>query len=164
MPSDSRRNTVFFMHVSGQSAPAEVSHSARPAYRVLVIDDDGCVGAAIKATLTRHRGETELASRACSGIEAFESSKFDVVLVDLFMPGMSGLDAISHIRRQSGIPIIAMSGFQLRDSRKSVDYLGMAMQRGASTCIRKPFALQQLIEAIDRSLLWCRGEQGQYGE
>jgi CheY-like chemotaxis protein len=141
------------MHVVGQHAPGEVSNPAKPAYRVLVIDDDDCIGAAIKVTLARRKGETELASRAYAGIEALESSRFDVVLVDLFMPGMSGLDAISYIRRQSGIPIVAMSGFRLRDSRNSIDYLGMAMQRGASACIRKPFAPQQLIEAIDRSFL-----------
>jgi len=131
----------------------EVYRPTRQAYRILVIDDDNCVGAAIKATLTRHGGEIEIAPRACAGIEALGSSRFDVVLVDLFMPGMSGLDAISHIRRQSGVPIIAMSGFRLRDSGNSIDYLGMAMQHGASTCIRKPFTPQQLIEAIDRSLV-----------
>jgi DNA-binding NtrC family response regulator len=141
------------MHVVGQHAPGEVFNPAKPAYRVLVIDDDDCIGAAIKVTLARRKGETKLASRAYAGIEALESSRFDVVLVDLFMPGMSGLDAISYIRRQSGIPIIAMSGFRLRDSRNSIDYLGMAMQRGASAYIRKPFAPQQLIEAIDRSFL-----------
>jgi CheY-like chemotaxis protein len=141
------------MHVVGQRAPGEASNPAKPAYRVLVIDDDDCIGAAIKVTLARRKGETEFASRACAGIEALESSRFDVVLVDLFMPGMSGLDAISYIRRQSSVPIIAMSGFRLRDSRNSIDYLAMAMQRGASACIRKPFAPRQLIEAIDRSLL-----------
>lgn len=141
------------MHVLAQRAPGEGPNLVEPALRVLVIDDDDCVGAAIKATLARRKNETELASRAYAGIEALESSRFDVVLVDLFMPGMSGLDAISHIRRQSGIPIIAMSGFRLRDTRNSVDYLSMAMQRGASTFIRKPFTPQQLIEAIDRSVL-----------
>lgn len=152
------------MHVSGQSATREVFRPARPAYRILVIDDDGCVGAAIKATLTRHGGEIEIASRACAGIEALGLSQFDVVLVDLFMPGMSGLDAISHIRRQSGVPIVAMSGFRLRDTANSIDYLGMAMQRGASTCIRKPFTSQQLIEAIGRSLIRCPAQQDLNGE
>jgi CheY-like chemotaxis protein len=133
-------------------APGEVSDSVRPGLRILVIDDDDCVGAAIRSTLARHKSETELASRACVGIQALESSRFDVVLVDVFMPGMSGLDAIAHIRRGSPIPIIAMSGFRLRSSLNSVDYLGMAMQCGASAYLCKPFAPKQLIEAVDRSL------------
>jgi DNA-binding NtrC family response regulator len=134
-------------------APAEMFGLAKPTMHVLVIDDDDCIGGAIKTILARRNNETELASRAYAGIKALESSRFDVVLVDLFMPGMSGLNAITHIRRQSKIPIIAMSGFRLRDTVNSIDYLGMAMHRGASTCIRKPFSSQQLIEAIDQSVL-----------
>jgi CheY-like chemotaxis protein len=125
---------------------------ARSGLRILVIDDDECVGAAIRAILGRHNGETLLVSRAYAGIQALESSGFDVVLVDLFMPGLNGLDTIAHIRRGSSIPIVAMSGFRLRNSSDSIDYLGMAIQRGASTFIRKPFAPRQLVEAIDRSI------------
>jgi DNA-binding NtrC family response regulator len=125
---------------------------ARPGLRILVIDDDECVGAAIRSILGRHNGETLLVSRAYAGIKALESSGFDAVLVDLFMPGLNGLDAIAHIRRGSSIPIVAMSGFRLRNSSDSIDYLGMAMQRGASTFIRKPCAPSQLVEAIDRSI------------
>jgi CheY-like chemotaxis protein len=140
-----------YMDALGLHAPSEMPILAKPALRVLVIDDDDCVGAAIQSILARRKSATEIVLRAHAGIHALESSRFDVVLVDLFMPGMSGLDAIAHIRRGSTIPIIAMSGFRLRNSLNSVDYLGMAMQRGASTCIRKPFAPHQLIEAIDRS-------------
>jgi DNA-binding NtrC family response regulator len=140
------------MDALGQHAPIAMPILVKPALRVLVIDDDDCVGAAIQSLLARHKSETVLAGRAHAGIHALESSSFDVVLIDLFMPGMSGLDAITHIRRGSETPIIAMSGFRLRNSENSIDYLGMAMQRGASTCIRKPFDSQQLIEAINRSL------------
>ncbi|MGJ5180134.1 response regulator [Bradyrhizobium oligotrophicum] len=120
--------------------------------RVLVIDDDESVGAAIKAFLARRRCRTELASGAYAGIQALRLSNFDVVLVDLFMSGMSGLDAIGYIRQRSAVPIIAMSGFRLRSSLEPIDYLDSALQRGASCCIRKPFSSHQLIEAIDLSL------------
>src|SRR5260370_39400550 len=115
------------MDAVGQHAPSETPNLAKPAWRVLVIDDDDCVGAAIQSILARRKSKTEIVSRAHAGIHALESSRFDVVLVDLFMPGMSGLDAITHIRRGSTIPIIAMSGFRLRKSLNSLDYLGMAM-------------------------------------
>src|SRR5664279_5339125 len=88
-------------------------HLATPRLRILVIDDDECVGAAIQAVLARRNSEALLASRAYAGIQALESSRFDAVLVDLFMPGMNGLDTIAHIRRGSAIPIVAMSGFRL---------------------------------------------------
>jgi CheY-like chemotaxis protein len=121
--------------------------------RILVIDDDACVSTAIRAILARRHCETVLASRAHAGIYAFQTSGFDVVMVDLFMPGMNGLDTITRIRSQSAVPIIAMSGFRLRNSLDSdQDFLGMAILRGATTSLRKPFSPPQLVAAIDRGL------------
>jgi len=126
---------------------------AKTSARILVIDDDACVGAAIQAIMGRRLCETVLASRAHAGIHAFQSSGFDVVMVDLFMPGMNGLDTITRIRGDSAVPIIAMSGFRLRNSLDpDQDFLGMAMLRGATTSLRKPFSPPQLVAAIDRSL------------
>jgi len=126
---------------------------AKTAMRILVIDDDACVGTAIQAILARHQCATVLASRAHAGIHTFQASEFDVVIVDLFMPGMNGLDTIQRIRGASAVPIIAMSGFRLRNSLDAdQDFLGMAMLRGATTCLLKPFSPPQLVAAIDRSL------------
>jgi CheY-like chemotaxis protein len=124
---------------------------ARTTTRILVIDDDACVSTAIQAILARHRYDTVLASRAHAGIHAFQASQFDVVMVDLFMPGMNGLDTITRIRSKSAVPIIAMSGFRLRNSLDpDQDFLGMAILRGATTSLRKPFSPPQLVAAIDR--------------
>src|ERR1700685_2047063 len=94
----------------------KIPQLARTATRILVIDDDACVNTAIRAILARHRCETVLALRAHAGIRAFLTFEFDVVIVDLFMPGMNGLDTIKRIRGESAVPIIAMSGFRLRNS------------------------------------------------
>ena len=126
---------------------------AKATRRILVIDDDACVSTAIRAILARRSCEAVLASRAHAGIHTFHSSEFDVVMVDLFMPGMNGLDTIARIRSQSAVPIIAMSGFRLRNSLDpDQDFLGMAMLQGATISLRKPFSPPQLIAAIDRSL------------
>lgn len=126
---------------------------ARTTTRILVIDDDACVSTAIQAILARHQYDTVLASRAHAGIHAFQASQFDVVMVDLFMPGMNGLDTIARIRSKSAVPIIAMSGFRLRNSLDpDQDFLGMAILRGATTSLRKPFSPPQLVAAIDRGL------------
>jgi CheY-like chemotaxis protein len=80
-------------------------------------------------------------------------SEFDVVIVDLFMPGMSGFDTITRIRSESAVPIVAMSGFRLQNSLDpDQDFLGMAKTRGATISLRKPFSPPQLATAIDRSL------------
>jgi CheY-like chemotaxis protein len=121
--------------------------------RILVIDDDACVGTAIQAIMARRKCNTVLASRAHAGIHALHASGFDVVMVDLFMPGMNGLDTIARIRDESAVPIIAMSGFSLRNSLDPhQDFLGMAKLRGATISLRKPFSPTQLVAAIDRSL------------
>jgi DNA-binding response OmpR family regulator len=131
----------------------QVPRLVKATTRVLVIDDDANVSAAIKAILARRRCESVLVSRAHAGIHAFQTSGFDVVMVDLFMPGMNGLDTITRIRSVSTVPIIAMSGFSLRNSLDpDQNFLGMAMLRGATFCLRKPFSPPQLTAAIDRSL------------
>jgi CheY-like chemotaxis protein len=121
--------------------------------RILVIDDDANVARAIQAILARHQCDTAIASRAHAGIHAFQASQFDLVIVDLFMPGMNGLDTITRIRSESVVPIIAMSGFRLRNSLDAdQDFLGMAKLRGATTLLRKPFSPPQLVAAVDRGL------------
>jgi CheY-like chemotaxis protein len=141
------------MDSSAHQVGAQSTAPAKPPTRILVIDDDACVGAAIRAMLARRSCETGLASRASEGILALRQSHFDIVMVDIFIPGLSGLDAIEHIRRFSSMPIIAMSGFRLRRAADALDYLDMASRRGATLCMRKPFKAQQLIEAIE----WSRG-------
>jgi DNA-binding response OmpR family regulator len=125
----------------------------KTAARILVIDDDACVSTAIQAILARRQCKTIVASRAHAGIHAFQTFGFDVVMVDLFMPGMDGLETIKRIRSKSAVPIIAMSGFSLRNSLDPDEYfLGMASLCGATISLRKPFSPSQLIAAINRGL------------
>jgi two-component system response regulator (stage 0 sporulation protein F) len=131
----------------------QASCPGKTATRILVIDDDASVGAAIQAILARRQYETVLVSRAHAGIHALQTFGFDVVMIDLFMPGMNGLDTIKRIRSESAVPIIAMSGFSLRNSLDAdQDFLGMALLRGATVSLRKPFSPPQLIAAINRGL------------
>jgi DNA-binding response OmpR family regulator len=130
-----------------------VPYRAKTTARILVIDDDDCVTTAIQAILIRHQYETVIASRAHAGIHTFHATVFDVVVIDLFMPGMNGLDTITRIRSESAVPIIAMSGFRLRNSLDpDQDFLGMAQMRGATTSLRKPFSSLQLVAAIEHSM------------
>jgi CheY-like chemotaxis protein len=130
-----------------------VPYREKTTTRILVIDDDASVTAAIQAILIRHQYETVIASRAHAGIHTFQAAQFDVVVIDLFMPGMNGLDTITRIRSESAVPIVAMSGFRLRNTLDpDEDFLGMAQLRGATTSLRKPFSSLQLVAAIDRSL------------
>jgi DNA-binding response OmpR family regulator len=122
--------------------------------RVLVIEDDLSVGVAIRLTLAREGGETIHIDGAYAGIRAFESANFDLVIVDLFMPEMNGLQIITEVHaRAPTMPIIAMSGFRFRDSMDPrLDLLGMAVKAGATAVLPKPFKPSQLTAAVEASL------------
>ncbi len=109
---------------------------------------------AIQSMLTNQGCDTVLAPDASQGVQAFEGSKFDVVMVDIFIPGTDGLKIIKEFRqRMPTLPIVAMSGFRFRNSMApTFDFLGMASQLGAAACLRKPFSPQQLMAAISSSL------------
>jgi CheY-like chemotaxis protein len=125
-----------------------------PQLRVLIIDDDGFVGAAIEAMLTRYNCSAVHAANVQTGLQLFEASAFDVVIIDIFMPETDGLEAIKTFRaRAENVHLVAMTGFRFSDvDDSSLDFLGMASRAGANRCLRKPFMPQQLIAAVDPSL------------
>jgi DNA-binding response OmpR family regulator len=138
--------------------------------RVLVVEDDSSVGTAIQMVLNREGYDTVHASDAVVGMRAFESSCFDLAIVDIFLADTDGLKTISEFRRRApATPVLAMSGFVFRVSMDPVlDYLAIAAQAGAAVCLQKPFAPRQLIAAVHASLAtalpapaFCRLEQGQ---
>jgi CheY-like chemotaxis protein len=122
--------------------------------RVLVIDDDESIRVAIE-TLLRHQDcIVVLADSGHVGTKTFEAFSFDVVMVDIFMPGMDGLETIKTFHnRAPAVPIVAMSGFRFRSTLVSApDFLGMAAELGATYCLRKPFGQRELMTAINACL------------
>jgi DNA-binding response OmpR family regulator len=120
------------------------------AKRVLVIDDDICVGTAIQIMLDREGCDAVHAPDAAIAAKIFASFKFDLVIVDIFMPGINGLEVIRGFRNlAANVPILAMSGFRFRDTMDpSTDFLGLAEAAGAAAGLRKPFSPAQLMTAV----------------
>jgi CheY-like chemotaxis protein len=92
--------------------------------RILVIDDQPSVSAAIR-TLLEFEGHTvvvaECGHNAVSAIEAFA---FDLVMVDIIMPGLDGLDTIKILRGSApNVPIIAMSGYAFHGGSSDLDFI-----------------------------------------
>jgi hypothetical protein len=80
--------------------------------RILIIDDDEHVRGATKFLLDAHGFEVVAVADGKSGIEAIKARSFDLIVVDLFMAGMNGLETMKAIRENNPrIPIIAVSGF-----------------------------------------------------
>jgi DNA-binding response OmpR family regulator len=122
--------------------------------RVLIVEDDPSVGAAIRLTLARWGTHALHVLDAQTGIEAFDSADFDLVIVDLSMPKMTGLEIIAKFRERAPmVPLLAMSGFRFRESMDpDVDFPGIAAKAGAVTVLTKPFTSDQLTAAVEAIL------------
>jgi len=122
--------------------------------RVLLIEEDISVGAAIRLTLGRDGGDVLHVRDAQAGMKAFETADFDLVIVDLFIPGMAGVELISELRiLASKTPILAMSGFRFLDSMDpGLDSPGAAAKMGVTAVLPKPFTPRQLMAAVGASL------------
>jgi CheY-like chemotaxis protein len=122
--------------------------------RVLVVDDDPMVCAAIEVNLQRQGFEVTVADGGEAGLGALDASAFDVMLVDIFMPHMRGFESIRIFHeRAPATPLIAMSGYAFATSASpSPDFLKMTLELGATRCLRKPFTPAALLRAINESL------------
>jgi CheY-like chemotaxis protein len=122
--------------------------------RILVVDDDRAVRTAIQTLLEYEGFDVTLADGGHHGLEALENGAFDVVIVDIFMPGMDGLETIKAFHLQApSVPIIAMSGFIFRDSTgPAPDFLKMATKLGAAYSLHKPFRPRELLQAVENCL------------
>lgn len=122
--------------------------------RVLVVDDDPLVSLSIRLTLDRHGFETVLADGGVSGLHALEASRFDVMIVDIFMPEMRGFESVRVFhQRAPDVPLIAISGYAFaQHTAPAPDFLRMALVLGATRCLRKPFTPAALLAVIGESL------------
>jgi CheY-like chemotaxis protein len=91
--------------------------------------------------------EYEVASSALDGISRAESAPFDIVVTDIIMPGLNGLEAVKTIAHLvPPVPIIAMSGGSPANPAEQLGVLATRM--GANVFLQKPFRLADLEKAI----------------
>ena len=117
--------------------------------RILVVDDEKPVRETLAALLRQEGYNVVVAEGGHTAIEAIEVFTFDLVIVDIFMPGMNGLETIQVFR--AGAPkvaIIAMSGYASGSGFVDTDFFRTAMDYGATCCLRKPFTREQLLDAV----------------
>lgn len=122
--------------------------------RILVIDDQPQVRAGLRLALEAGGHEAVGAGDANAGLREFRNSPFDLVMVDVYMPGVDGVTLIKSLRERSpGLPIIAMSGVLLKNSdRTALDFLPQLPGLADVVCLRKPFRPPELVKAIQVAL------------
>jgi CheY-like chemotaxis protein len=121
--------------------------------RVLVIDDQPYVRATVIATLSSKGYEVIGAARGADGLELFKNSRFDLAIVDVYMPGLDGIRVIRKLRAHNpALPVIAMSGIALGESgRTTLDFLPNAGMADIGR-LKKPFRAAELISEVNRVL------------
>ena len=117
--------------------------------KVLVIDDEpGIRGIMCRVLETAGHDVTDFANGA-GAIEHVRQEPADLVITDLFMPEVEGIETIREIHRlRPDMPIIAISGVDFEGG----DYLRVARKFGAVATLRKPFLPSDLVELVSRVL------------
>jgi DNA-binding response OmpR family regulator len=118
--------------------------------RILIIDDDKQIRELLCMYFSQHGFDATGADNGRTGIASFQSTGADIIITDIVMPDMEGIETIMAIRRlDSRVPVIAYSG----GGRLGPEgYLDVAMKIGASRTFTKPLVLAELLGAV-RELL-----------
>jgi response regulator RpfG family c-di-GMP phosphodiesterase/serine/threonine protein kinase len=151
--------------------PTMLAPTAVQPHRVLIIDDEPGIQAIATFALRSETLVCESASSGAAGLATLNARPFDVVLLDVDMPGMSGTEVLQTIRSNPPWPrlkVVMISG------RASPDEMALMLQSGADDYLTKPFSIVQLRarlttalhlkEAQDRSDHILRSQTGIVGE
>lgn len=117
---------------------------------ILIVDDDVAVSRTLSLILTKAGYRVSTASDGRKGFELLASGGFDLVLTDIIMPELDGIETIRRIRQDyPDLRVIAMSGGGQIDK---ADFLHMAQVLGADRVLEKPVRSTQLLEVVNAAL------------
>ena len=111
-------------------------------YKILIIEDDRNIANFVQTILETNGYQVLTSERCCQGMMVFSSHLPDLVVLDLGLPDVDGLDFIRHVRSISTIPIIVLSARSTEDDKVA------ALDLGANDYITKPFGTAELVARI----------------
>ena len=117
--------------------------------RVLVIDDDPAYATLISSELRSWGHEVESAPNGRKALFLLAETSYDLIVTDILMPEMDGIEFINKARSGSRPPILAMSGY---GSDRSINFLKVAKIFGADASLRKPFTPEELHDVVNALL------------
>ena len=117
------------------------------AMKILVVDDERAVRESLRRALELEGYDVELAGDGLEGIARVEESQPDVLILDVLMPGMDGLEMCRRLRRGGNrLPVLMLT------ARDAVENRVAGLDAGADDYVTKPFALEELLARV-RALL-----------
>lgn len=122
--------------------------------RVLAIDDQAYVRATIASVLRPAGYDVVGVDDGATGLRRFETSTFDLAIVDIYMPGLDGVKVIKELRKLNpSFPVIAISGVMLGSSnRTALDIFPIAAGLSDVVCLKKPFRAPELLAAVEKAM------------
>lgn len=114
---------------------------------ILIIDDEAVIRDGLQRILSNDRFHVETCKSGHSALELMQVRTFDLIITDLKMPGMNGIEVLKAVKAlQADVPVIMITGYATVDT--AVD----AMKNGAADYIAKPFKADQIMELVERTL------------
>ena len=114
-----------------------------PQMRILLIEDEAKLSSFIKRGLVAERYAVDVAADGRSGLELARTYQYDLIILDLMLPGMDGGEVLRRVRKEnSSVPVLILS------ARDSVQDKVSHMEIGADDYLTKPFAFAELLVRI----------------
>ncbi|MFT4262261.1 MAG: MtrAB system response regulator MtrA [Nocardioides sp.] len=110
--------------------------------RILVVDDDASLAEMLAIVLRQEGFDSEVTGRGDEALDLFRSYRPDLVLLDLMLPGLDGIEVCKQIRAESGVPIVMLTA-----KGDTVDVV-VGLESGADDYVVKPFKPKELIARI----------------
>jgi DNA-binding response OmpR family regulator len=107
--------------------------------RILIVEDERSIADSLAHSLTREGFETRVASDGETGLRLADEFKPSLVILDLMLPGIGGLDVCRMLRRKSTVPIIMLTA-----KAEEVDRI-VGLEVGADDYVTKPFSMRELV-------------------
>jgi len=129
-------------------------HSGMPESRILVVEDESKVARALREGLERQGYEVVVAPNGEEGFFLVNAEQFDLVVLDLMLPGRDGLQILSTLRKRGlETPVLILT------ARDAVEDRVQGLDKGADDYLVKPFAFPELLARVRASLRRGRMEQ-----
>jgi DNA-binding response OmpR family regulator len=112
------------------------------AHKILVVEDEVKIARFLELELTHEGYEVETVHDGLSGCQKGLSNEFDLIILDLMLPIISGIEVCRRIRKESEVPIIMLT------AKDDVSDKVMGLDTGANDYITKPFAIEELFARI----------------
>lgn len=114
---------------------------------ILVVEDERKMAALLRRVLTEERHSVDLAYDGPSGLDLALSDTYDVMILDLMLPGLDGIEICRQVRAQRiAMPILMLT------ARKAVEDRVKGLRMGADDYLGKPFSMEELLARVDALL------------